>query len=75
MWGAISKSARKLGDKAADQAKIAKIKAVSELRWGLGMNNALCFSSNRSLTYFFTNHSRSMRNRLLSSQTKGYAFD
>jgi len=27
MWGAISKSARKLGDKAADQAKIAKIKA------------------------------------------------
>jgi hypothetical protein len=31
MWGAISKSARKLGDKAADQAKIAKIKAVREL--------------------------------------------
>jgi len=28
MWGAIQKSAKKLGDSAGDQAKKAKIKAV-----------------------------------------------
>ena len=34
MWNAISQSARKLGDKGADEAKKVKMKAVREIRFG-----------------------------------------
>lgn len=34
MWNAISQSARKLGDKGADEAKKVKNKAVREIRFG-----------------------------------------
>ena len=36
MWNAISQSARKLGEKGADEAQKVKIKAVSEIRLVFG---------------------------------------